>query len=79
MVEGAQPMKERNVVKKFAFASRAGFYPENPKKNNQDNFILAPNIGNKSAIHLFGVADGHGQFGHEVSKFVKIMLPITVQ
>lgn len=54
------PQRDRNVVRKFAFATKVGFVPSNPQKINQDAFILAPNIGKKSAMHLFGVADGHG-------------------
>ncbi len=34
----------KNVVTKFAFATRAGYVPNNPYKTNQDAFILAPNI-----------------------------------
>ena len=68
--------RDRNIVKKFAYATRVGYYPGKPDKPNQDAYILSPNIGKKSAEHLFGVADGHGLYGHEVSHFVKVMLPI---
>jgi len=34
----------KNIVTKFAFATRMGFIPNNPFKQNQDSFILAPNI-----------------------------------
>ena len=27
------------------------------------------------ALHYFGVCDGHGQFGREVSNYVKLALP----
>ena len=37
-------IKPKNVVKKFAFATRVGFEPGNPDKQNSDAFILAPNI-----------------------------------
>lgn len=46
---------ERNVVTKFAFATRVGYMPNNPKKVNQDAFILAPNILNLKSMHYFGV------------------------
>ena len=50
----------KNVVTKFAFATRVGFIPNNPYKTNQDSFILAPNLLNQPALHYFGVCDGHG-------------------
>ena len=69
----------KNVVTKFAFATRVGFIPNNPYKQNQDSFILAPNMLNQPALHYFGVADGHGQFGKEVSNYIKAALPINVE
>ena len=72
-------MRDRNVVRKFAFATRVGFVAENPEKKNQDTYLLAPNLSKKSSMHLFGVADGHGQYGHEVADFVKFMLPDTIE
>ena len=30
----------KNVVTKFAFATRVGYIPNNPYKTNQDSFIL---------------------------------------
>ena len=34
----------KNIVTKFAFATRMGYIPNNPYKTNQDAFILAPNL-----------------------------------
>ena len=34
----------KNVVTKYAFATRVGYVPNNPAKVNQDSFILCPNI-----------------------------------
>lgn len=42
-----------------------------PHKENQDSFFIAVD----SEIKIFGVFDGHGEFGHLVSGFAKgIML-----
>ena len=66
----------KNIVTKFAFATRMGYIPNNPFKQNQDSFILAPNILNgQPALHYFGVCDGHGQYGKEVSSYIKGSLP----
>ena len=51
---------ERNVITKYAFATRVGFIPNNPNKVNQDSFILSPNLNGCNFRHYFGVCDGHG-------------------
>ena len=70
---------DRNVVKKFAFASLAGMTQPHMGpaylKSNQDAYILHPNINKCPAMHLFAVADGHGTFGQEISAYVKQKLP----
>jgi serine/threonine protein phosphatase PrpC len=38
---------------------------------NQDSFIEVSNLANHSECYLFGVCDGHGFYGKEVSNFVK--------
>ena len=76
----------KNVVTKYAFATRVGYTPSNPAKVNQDSFILCPNIaqvsvpieGSKQSIyqqHMFCVCDGHGHQGREVSQFIKDKIP----
>jgi hypothetical protein len=66
---------ERNVITKYAFATRVGFIPNNPNKVNQDSFILSPNLNGCNFRHYFGVCDGHGQNGKEASHFIKMRLP----
>jgi len=68
-----------NIVTKFAFATRVGYIPNNPYKVNQDAYILCPNISKLPAFHYFGVCDGHGQNGKEVSGYVKQRLPVLVE
>lgn len=65
---------ERNVITKYAFATRVGFIPNNPNKVNQDSFILSPNLNGCNFRHYFGVCDGHGQNGKEASHFIKLRL-----
>ena len=64
----------KNVIRKFAFATRGGFHPTNREKVNQDAYILQPNVQGLSQVHLFGVCDGHGHYGRNVSHFVKSAL-----
>lgn len=70
---------ETNIVTKFAFATRVGYIPNNPYKENQDNFLLNPNLLKLPACHFFGVCDGHGQNGKHVSGFIKKRLPVLVE
>ena len=52
---------------------------ENKKtKINQDIFIEETDLNNQSHVHLFGVCDGHGQFGHMVSAHLKRQLPKNI-
>ena len=71
--------EKENIVTKFAFATRVGHSPNNPYKVNQDSFILAPNILNIQSMHYFGVWDGHGQNGKDVSTFIKQKLPAYLE
>jgi hypothetical protein len=71
--------EDLNIVTKFAFATRVGYIPNNPYKVNQDAYILAPNIMKLPAFHYFGVCDGHGQNGKEVSGYVKQRLPVLLE
>ena len=64
----------KNVVKKFAFATRVGHDPKQPDRSNEDSFILSPNLQDRQALHLFGVCDGHGPHAKDASNFVKFEL-----
>jgi serine/threonine protein phosphatase PrpC len=44
---------------------------EGHKKINQDAFVLEKNINGILNFNIFGVLDGHGDFGHLASNFVK--------
>ena len=40
---------------------------------------MAPNILGLPALHIFGICDGHGQFGRDVSSYVKTALPALIE
>eukprot|EP00826_Nyctotherus_ovalis_P060970 TRINITY_DN8625_c0_g1_i9.p1 TRINITY_DN8625_c0_g1~~TRINITY_DN8625_c0_g1_i9.p1 ORF type:complete len:358 (-),score=54.73 TRINITY_DN8625_c0_g1_i9:66-1139(-) len=63
----------KGVVKDYGFGSKAGRQVNVKTKVNQDSIIVDTKIGND--WYLFGVADGHGQFGEQVSGFVKTTFP----
>lgn len=64
-----------NAVTKFAFATKTGMAPSNPNKQNQDNWITVPHFCGLKYCHFFSVCDGHGQWGREVSTYLKQKLP----
>ena len=63
----------KGMVKDYGFASRAGQLTNSKIKDNQDSLIIETKLTNNR--YLFGVADGHGQFGDRVSKFIKNAFP----
>ena len=71
----AQPSTEARasggIVRKIASRSQVGFVPMNPGKVNQDSFIAHSDFDGDPSQYYFGVMDGHGQFGHDVSGMLK--------
>eukprot|EP00002_Diphylleia_rotans_P032570 TRINITY_DN6851_c0_g1_i5.p1 TRINITY_DN6851_c0_g1~~TRINITY_DN6851_c0_g1_i5.p1 ORF type:complete len:638 (+),score=130.11 TRINITY_DN6851_c0_g1_i5:61-1974(+) len=52
--------------------SEVGKSPSDPFKQNQDNYCVTEvNMKDHSKVFFFGVFDGHGVSGHDVSKKVK--------
>ncbi len=70
---------QTNCVTKFAFATKTGLAPSNPNKVNQDNWITVPHFNGLKYCHFFSVCDGHGQYGREVSTFLKNKLPVYLE
>eukprot|EP00931_Biecheleriopsis_adriatica_P096040 TRINITY_DN69681_c0_g1_i1.p1 TRINITY_DN69681_c0_g1~~TRINITY_DN69681_c0_g1_i1.p1 ORF type:complete len:443 (-),score=97.21 TRINITY_DN69681_c0_g1_i1:37-1326(-) len=56
----------------IGYACRKGLKPESP---NQDSFMVLKVAGEERQFSLFGVFDGHGKKGHDVSNFIKEHLP----
>jgi serine/threonine protein phosphatase PrpC len=46
-----------------------GLKPGNPNWTNQDNFFVVEGFDGKD-INFYCVLDGHGEFGHHVSRYV---------
>lgn len=38
---------------------------------NQDSYIINLNLDKNEGVNFFGVCDGHGPVGHNVSSFLK--------
>jgi len=56
-------------VSGLGYTCRKGLKPESP---NQDSFII---LRVDKQFSIYGVFDGHGQKGHDVSEYVKLTLP----
>lgn len=67
--------KSETIVKSYAVKTRKGFVPSKPNKVNQDSYAILKGFANIECSYLFGVMDGHGTFGQQVSDFVKTQLP----
>lgn len=61
--------------KKFVAISKKGYVPYNKNKVNQDSYFCDYNFDGRDNCRLFGVCDGHGEYGHNVSDLVKRKLP----
>lgn len=60
--------------KKFVAISKKGYVPYNKNKVNQDSYFCNYSIDDNNC-RLFGVCDGHGEYGHHVSQLVAKKLP----
>lgn len=69
----------QNHVTKFSYATKGGISAKNPNKKNQDAFIIEPLFDGHRDVHLFGVCDGHGVNGREVSALIKVTLPLAMK
>jgi len=58
--------------------TRKGVVPYNKNKLNQDRAIIIWGLQDDPDVCLFGVFDGHGEYGHEVAQFVIETLPKTL-
>ncbi len=59
----------------YAVESRKGLVPYNRNKVNQDRALFKLGVQSDPQLSLFGVMDGHGEFGHFVAGFVQEKLP----
>jgi len=68
----------KNVISRCVYKTRVGMSKGRPKKNNQDSLVIKPSFCDTKGQYLFGVCDGHGNYGHLISNFIKEKLPIKV-
>jgi hypothetical protein len=64
-------LPESRYTIKYAYVSQRGYYPDSPDKMNQDAFCVHTYFGGGPEQHLFGVFDGHGEFGTPAAQFAR--------
>ena len=77
IIPKSQPYQTK-IITDIEIINKKGFYILGPKKQNQDNFFIYKNINNSNKFTYFGVCDGHGAFGAEVSKYLIENLPLNI-
>lgn len=59
----------------YAYWTQRGYYPDDPSKENQDEYSIGTKFAGDNGDAMFGVYDGHGQEGHTTSSYAKEKLP----
>lgn len=77
--ENPQSVRSKNIVRNYSAFTITGALQGVTKKHNQDEFLLMPNFLEKETLHLYGVFDGNGEYGHMVSSFIKDKLPYNLE
>jgi serine/threonine protein phosphatase PrpC len=80
----ANESKHNNVLPNNYFRcyksdSVAGTDFHKKKKTNQDIALTEIKLNNIDGFNLFGVLDGHGEFGHKVSRFARDFIKEEIQ
>ena len=76
LISKTEPPKK--VIKKIRNVyefTHVGFDGEADKENNQDSYFIFNNFAGHSDYSYMSVCDGHGVEGHEVSRYIKKILP----
>lgn len=68
-----------NYRLRYCYVSQRGYYPTALNKANQDSYSIQESWYNNESIHMFGIYDGHGEFGDYCSHFAAQMTPLYLQ
>ncbi|MBA0600044.1 hypothetical protein Gorai_006243 [Gossypium raimondii] len=53
----------------YSILTQLGYYQDTVERENQDSFCIKTQIQCNPNVHVFGVFDGHGQYGAQCSNF----------
>ena len=77
-INNNQNRKQNKIHKKIykiESLCQVGYSGPGIVKFNQDNFFVYKNLNDENNVLFIGVCDGHGLFGHDVSKYLITHLP----
>jgi hypothetical protein len=63
----------------FAWQSQRGYYPNDPRKENQDACLVLSHEDTNGKAGYYGVYDGHGKYGDKCSKYVSDNIPKLIK
>jgi len=59
----------------YCYVSQRGYYPHALNKANQDSYVICEGLLGNSNAHLFGIFDGHGEYGDFCSHYCASEMP----
>lgn len=62
----------------YAYWTQRGYYPDDPHKENQDEYSIDLGFAGEETGAMFAVYDGHGTGGHDCARFAKRKLPQAI-
>ena len=70
--------RAQSYAMRYAACSQRGYYPEALSKANQDAHVSEARFGDRDDECVFGVFDGHGEFGTECARFAAMRVPMEM-
>ena len=81
-LEHSEKMKELKITGemytykvRYCHITQRGYYPNAMSKANQDSYVVCESLMGDPNSHLFGVFDGHGEYGDSCSHFAANNVP----
>ncbi|PPD93751.1 hypothetical protein GOBAR_DD09310 [Gossypium barbadense] len=62
-------VSSHNFTLQYSILTQLGYYQDRVESENQDSFCIKTQIQCNPNVHVFGVFDGHGQYGAQFSNF----------
>lgn len=62
----------------YCYISQRGYYPNAAYKANQDSYVICESLMGDPDTHLFGIFDGHGEYGDCCSYFAANVVPTHI-
>ena len=72
-------IKFPNSLKGFGICSKAGRNDDRSSKSNQDSYFHILDFLKTKNIHLFGITDGHGDYGKTLATLIGKYFPLNLE